>query len=43
MIKIEYETADFLPHMIEVDASEALDKMIEITKAGGRICWIERL
>ena len=43
MIKIEYETADFRPYMIEVKEADALDKMIEITKAGGHIHWVERV
>ena len=43
MIKIEYETADSLPHMIEVNEEEAINKMIEITKYGGQIHWVERV
>ena len=43
MIKIEYETADFLPFMIEVKESEAIAKMIEITEAGGHINWVEKV
>lgn len=43
MIKIEYETSERLPHMIEVSESEAIDAMIKITDDGGTIRWVERL
>lgn len=42
MIKIEYETKDFLPKSIKVKESEALDAIIEITKDGGAVRWVER-
>lgn len=43
MIRIEYETAEYLPYEIKVKEYEALDKLIEITKNGGHINWIERI
>ena len=43
MIRIEYETADFLPRIIEVKESEALDTLIKITSEGGHIHWVERV
>ena len=42
MVKIEYETKDFLPKIVNVKESEALDTIIEITKAGGAVRWVER-
>lgn len=43
MIKIEYETADFLPHEIEVTENEALNMIIKITSEGGHVHWVERV
>ena len=43
MIKIEFETADFLPHMIEVEEKNVLDQLIKITSDGGHINWVERI
>lgn len=43
MIKIEYETAEFLPYMIEVEEKDALDTLIKITSDGGHIHWVERI
>ena len=43
MIKIEYETADRLPHMVKVDEKDALNELIKITAEGGTIRWVEKL
>lgn len=43
MIKIEYETADYLPYIKTVSEAEAIDTMIKITAEGGHINWVERV
>ena len=43
MIKIEYESAERLPYMVEVEERDALDKIIQITADGGSIHWVERV
>lgn len=42
MIRIEYETKDFMPKSITVEESDALSTIIDITKDGGAVRWVER-
>lgn len=42
MIKIEYETKDFIPRKIEVPDKEALKTLIAITAEGGCVRWVEK-